>query len=476
MKNKILALLALPLVLLACKKDFEEINTNPNAPTTVEPEFLLRQVIYDLGEQMSYESFVAGNLLSQHFAMVDFNLFDRHDLSSPQLGGNPWPVLYRNMRDNETMLNQANEASVYAAYKGPGMVLKAYIAMTLTDIYGDVPYFEAVSAKEGIINPAYSNQEAIYTADGGILDLLERAVTEMTNSTATNLKGDILYNGDLNGWIKFANSLRIKALMRISGQQNVSAQLSQIISEGNYMQGNADNATFSFTANRPNNFRMANLRDGDFNSFVMSTTMEEILDTLQDPREAIFFRPVSKDTTFNYNGAPNGRNASDAIALDTLSLPGTIFRENTAGLQANFMTAWETGFFIAEAQHIGLVSGDAKTTYDNAVRMSLEYWNAAEPNDYLSGGAATFDPNNALEQIITQKWLGNIINGYEAWIEWRRTGFPNLVPAEASLNNGQIPVRMPYPTDEEALNATNYQSAAAATNGNSVNSPVWWDN
>ena len=73
------------LGLSSCTKDFEDINTNPNAPNSVQPSLLLRQVIYDFGEQMSYEGFVAGDLLSQHRTALDFNLFDRHALKSPQL-------------------------------------------------------------------------------------------------------------------------------------------------------------------------------------------------------------------------------------------------------------------------------------------------------------------------------------------------------------------------------------------------------
>lgn len=81
---------------------------------------------------------------------------------------------------------------------------------------------------------------------------------------------------------------------------------------------------------------------------------------------------------------------------------------------------------------------------------------------------------NKLEQIITQKWVSNIINGYEGWIEWRRTGYPTFKHIAASLNNNLIPVRIPYPAEEQALNANSYNAAAALTNGNSANAKVWW--
>jgi hypothetical protein len=80
-----------------------------------------------------------------------------------------------------------------------------------------------------------------------------------------------------------------------------------------------------------------------------------------------------------------------------------------------------------------------------------------------------------LQQIITQKWIASVINGYEGWIEYRRTGFPQLKNVAASLNNGLIPVRMPYPPEEASLNSENYKSAETATNGNSLDVKVWWN-
>ena len=102
-------------------------------------------------------------------------------------------------------------------------------------------------------------------------------------------------------------------------------------------------------------------------------------------------------------------------------------------------------------------------------------WGTDLPDTYLAGPAALAN-GDALQQIITQKWIANTINGYEGWIEFRRTGFPQLRTISASLNNDVIPVRMPYPAEEQALNAENYEAAAANTNDNSINAPVWWDN
>lgn len=475
MKN-ILFILIIIFSVSACTTDFEELNTNPNAPVNVQPDLLLRQVIYDFGDEMSYEGFVAGNLLGQYFTAIDFNLFDRHSLTEPQFGGNPWPTLYTNLRDNEIILTQARNNPTLAVYEGPALILKAYLSAILTDLYGDVPYNEALKGTEGIVAAKYDNQESIYTGENGILANLDLAIDKISNyNGTTNLNGDILFNGNLNAWITFAQSLKIKSLMRISNKVNVSADIQAIYDAGDYLQINADNAAFDFADSQPNNFRMANLRAGDFNLFVMSETIEEILNDLNDPRMTVFFRPAANDPT-SFIGLLNGPDASQtSISVADYSLTGRIFREETAGLDANFITAWETLFFLAEAAEKGFITADAKALYEEATILAFEYWGTTMPADYLTTGNAAYGQNglDKIEQIITQKWLANIINGYEGWTEFRRTGFPQLKTISASLNNDLIPMRLPYPTDEAALNNEHF-TQATEVNGNSVNASVWW--
>ena len=117
----------------------------------------------------------------------------------------------------------------------------------------------------------------------------------------------------------------------------------------------------------------------------------------------------------------------------------------------------------------------SQSLYEDGVMDAFGYWNVTMPANYLTAGPAAYNGVDGLEQIITQKWIANTINSYECWIEYSRTGFPELMPVSASLNNGLYPVRLPYPADEIALNAANYSTAAASTGGNSVNSKVWWD-
>ena len=458
----------------ACTNGFEELNTNPNSPVQVQPNLLLRQVIYDLGDEMAYEGFVAGNLLGQYFTAIDFNLFDRHNLSQPQLGGNPWPTIYRNLRDNEIIINQARANSALSVYEAPGLILKSYMTALTTDIYGDVPYSEALQGVNGSVTPAYDTQEEIYLGSNGIIENLQNAISLIENNNYTTpLEGDIIYDGNLSQWKKLANSLLIKYAMRISDQTILNDILIDIYNSGDFIASQDDNAVLDFLDAQPNNFRMANLRDGDFNLFVMSETAQEILENLEDPRVEKFYRPASIDG--NYNGLLNGPDASaTSISVSDYSLTGTTFRENPGDLFGNYITSWEVHFLLAEAALKGYIDADTQALYEEGVRQAFAYWNTEIPSNYLTEGNGKFDINKALEQIITQKWIANSINGYEGWIEYRRTGFPAFKTVAASLNENLIPVRMPYPADEEALNQANYNTANNG-DGNSVNRRVWWD-
>jgi hypothetical protein len=476
MTNRIYILIIIVLGLGSCTKDFTELNTNPNAPVDVQPEFLLRHVIFDYGEQMSYEGFVAGSLLGQYFTAVDFNLFDRHDLSSPQFGGNPWDFMFTNLRDNQIILDKAQESETFRVYEGPALILKAFIVSNITDIYGNAPYLEAVSGRDGLIAPRYDDQEDIYTGESNILGLLEQAITSIDTYTGNaTLDGDIFFDGDLSAWRRFANSLRIKFIMRMSDVNPQASTLQAIFDEGDYFTDLEMSAKFDFTNDQPNNFRMANLRIGDFSLFIMSETIQEILENYDDPRIATFFRPSANNDAV-FAGLLNGPDASQtSITVGDFSFAGRIFREETGRLDANFLTSFETLFFLAEAAQKGFINADAQALYEEGVRQAFEFWGTSMPADYLQTGSAAFGQGDPLQQIITQKWLANLVNGYEGWIEYRRTGFPELKTISASLNNNLIPVRMPYPQSEEALNGINFEDAAARSGNNSINAKVWWD-
>ena len=224
--SKIKYLFLLLLFSFGACNNLEEFNVNTNAPEEVAPQFLLSNVLFQAANNNSLQGWHAGNLLAQHTANIEFLAVDRYNLGS----NTPlWNASYRLLNDLNTIVNseQSNDA-----YLGIAMVLKANLGALLTDLWADVPFFEAI--QDGNFTPVFDTQEAIYNNPGGILDLLEQAVELLLNTDAP-VAGDIMYGGDLSQWIKFANSLRLRYLLRISGQQDVSQAMQAIVDAGQFI-------------------------------------------------------------------------------------------------------------------------------------------------------------------------------------------------------------------------------------------------
>jgi len=194
---------------LGCTEDFEEINQNPNFPEQASPELLLpgvmRQMAYNWGSQGWEEGFT----VVQYGARLQFTSGDRYNWSPTS---NPYFDAYDSMRDIENILRDTKENPDQQNYYGVGLIVKSWIYSYLTDAYGDVPYINATKGiSEDNITPEFTPQQEIYS---GILGDLKNANDILTGED--NISGDILYGGDVYKWRKFANSLRLRLLMRIS--------------------------------------------------------------------------------------------------------------------------------------------------------------------------------------------------------------------------------------------------------------------
>lgn len=455
-------------------EDLEAFNENPNVPETVAPQFLLSNVIYTAANNNSVYGWHAGNLLAQYTANLEFLPVDRYDLGSNTA---LWNDTYRLLNDLHTIVNapQSNEA-----YQGVSMILEAQLAALLTDLWTDVPYFNAIKgAAEGNFTPAFDSQEAIYTVEGGILDLLRKAVPLLEN-TNDQIAGDILYNGDLQQWVKFANALRVRYLMRVSKHIDVSEELQTIVDSGKLMQSNADNAVVPYLAAAPNQWVIYTEREGRYTDVRMSTTSDSILTVLNDPRIGVLFKPTASSMAAGdpqYEGIPNGLSRESQLAYDLseVSLVGAPFRDVPDGTNAMFMQYSELQFALAEAVLKGFIAGSANAYYQQGIIASFAYYQTPLPDAYLSSAAVALNGSDDLNKIITQKWVSLFLNGYEGWRNYRRTGFPVLTLPVDNLNNDVFPVRYQYPESEQAVNNENYQEAVSRIGGDNYNSKGWWE-
>ena len=461
-----------------CTNDFEEINTNPNAPEAVSPNLLLSTVISVTSREMADFSFRRGLIVAQLSAQSIFTDFDRYNWTSENTH---WNILYGALTEVELILEfSRNPETSNTSYEAMALILKSWIYSNITDSWGDVPYSQAIKGQsEGIFAPVYDEQSAIYA---GILADLATADGLLAQGQ-TIAGGDLIYDGDLNKWRKLANSLRLRYLLRTSNR-NGGTGMQQIVDNSLIFEDNRDNAIMDFEAgSRATWFPTAARRIGSFNQTVLSETIFDKLELFNDNRLAIWFLPTDNpdDDPAFFSGQASGLSENNASTykggtLNVSRANEVLMFDNPVGIQAMLMKYDELQFVLAEAAQRGFITGDAQTYYENGVTASHEYWNSGQDvTSYLAQAGVAYD--GTMLTIMTQKWLASFLVGLEAWYDIRRIGQPSFVlPSTENVNGDKIPVRFLYPDDEQALNADNYATAVAKmSDGDDINSAGWWE-
>jgi len=510
MKRKIIYYFAAFLMVLiffssSCTKDFKELNTNPNSPALSQaaPNMLLTQAIESISDRVQ-EIFLGhemGECWVQHMAKVQYTTEDQY-VPRMSVINTTWTSFYAaNGYDIQTIYNIA-VAKNNDSYKAVALILKSYIISVLTDEFGDIPYTEAFLGSDAkpILSPAYDTQESIYVA---LIANLEEANTLLVTG-APAISGDILYNNDLTKWKKFANSLKLRLLLRRSDRVAPTAAITEMVNAPAtfpVFASNDDNAALAYLGSAPNN-NPINENRKTRDDHRVSKTLIDIMWTnnpSMDYRIAVY---ANVPTAGGYwEGLPNGMSSTDAAnyknnGITKTSKIGDYFSAATA--PGMLMSYAEVEFLLAEAVQRGFVTGSATTAlqyYTAGVTGSyMQYasdivtrnkaiaglgipaaWTITNfINDYLANYGA-FDPANALKQIYTEKWLAMFGQGLQAKFDWNRTNTPALVPAIGGQNFGKIPVRAYYPSDESGRNPTNLAAAIARQGTDDLNTKVWWD-
>ncbi|REG90416.1 SusD/RagB family nutrient-binding outer membrane lipoprotein [Algoriphagus antarcticus] len=498
------------LSLSSCDKDFEEVNINPNSPETVSSSLLLPTIIRNTTNEIAGKAWGYGNVVMQQTAKIQFTNEDRYNWG-PE--GDPYGTFYNSMRDLSNVIEISSEAG-QSNYVGIALVLRASLYSFMTDAYGDLPYVEATQAKSEVNYPVFDTQEDIYK---GILSELEQANT-LLGSTSESVEGDILFDGDVMRWKKYANSLRLRILMRLSDRMNPAADMQAIVSNPTQFPiftSNDDHALLQYLQDVPNQHILYTTRSGSFDEYRLSEKMESVLKDLNDPRLYAYAQPTNdsgagvigaKDA---YQGVPNGLADEEALAYSPSGDPakgGSNFISrvgylwscsactslaNPIGAQAILMSYSELQFVLAEARERGYITtGTAEDYYTNGVKSSFAYYKSRyevidlpQIADKLVVGDAYFAQSGVtytgsseekLAKIGTQKWLALFFSGMEGWYDWRRTDYPKITPGPAAYIS-TVPVRFMYPGSVQALNKQNYEIALARQGADAITTHVWWD-
>ncbi len=477
-----LSLVALFLVTSACNKltDFGEINVSPNSPAQPNTSSLLTKAITYLGIGTGYfgEGIITDAppiLYIQHFGDVTYIEESRYkavnfDFAAIYTGPlNTLNYIIQLNTDAETKTKAATTGS-NANQIAIARILKAFYFLNITDRWGDVPYSQALKGKTAF-SPAYDKQQDIYT---DLFKELKEAQAQFDGGA--HVEGDILLHGDNDHWKKFANSLRAIMALRLSKVDAAKGKAEFVAAlAAGAMTSNDDNVSYQFLkdANYESTL-FSNYVTGNRKDYAVSNTMIDYLVKTNDPRIGAFADKAT--ASLKYVGVPYGVFPPTWKAQDV-----SLASEKISGQDAavSVTTYAQILFSKAEAAKLGWITGSAKQFYEDAIKASMEQWGVYSDADfanYIKGADVAYTDAKALQLIGTQKWVALFYQGYEAWAEWRRTGFPALTPAAKALNtSGKIPRRMGYPTSEATLNKVNYDAAVARQGADAQETKVWWD-
>ncbi|MDB5127105.1 SusD/RagB family nutrient-binding outer membrane lipoprotein [Mucilaginibacter sp.] len=468
---------ALLLSVTACKKNLEEINRNPNASETAQPDYLLTGITKNIADTYwgTSNNMDASLLFVQNWSKIQYTDPDRYIYTNTSFQ-DLWNTAYTKGIINLNQLIKLADEQSNPNYKGVALVLRSWVFTLLTDAYGDIPYTQATNIKE-YLTPAYDKQKDVYFA---LLEDLKSAQASL-NTSGPAIGGDIIYGGKANGiglWKKFANSLRLRIALRIADREPEKSKqvLADIQAEGSgYISDNSEIAQLVYSTS-PNQNPISNLFDTR-DDYRISKTIVDKLFELNDPRLPIYASPTKDATPKTYVGLPNGLLVGDASAygFTKTSKPGTYFLAPNA--PAVIISYAEVLFDRAEAAARGFTAEDAADLYKQAIGASLKQYGITDAtvNTYLASPAVQYDPSNYKKSIGDQKWIALFGQGLEAFAEWRRLDYPQLQPAVAGTLGGKIPVRFIYPGTEQSLNGASYNAAVASQGADALTTKLWFD-
>lgn len=502
-RNHIMLLVGL-LVASACDTGFDEVNTSKTSPSSINPAYQLNQAIISTsaggfagGSFLIYDMGVVQHIISPNSGVLTGANFNQDNREATQT---LWQGYFRNViRNTKDIINQTKDVPERSNLMNMARILQAYGFMVLTDAYGDIPYVQAgMGYIEQNFFPTYDAQQAIY-AD--IIQELKSAGAAL-DPAGTIETADVLFGGDIEAWKKFANSLLLRAGMRLSKVDATTAQSTvSAIDLNQLILTNDDNAM----VRHDNNYRNAvgvTLNGTEGANFYLTEAFVEHLKANNDPRlSAIAVRYVGATSgpeqvveNASYDpadqvGMPMGHDNSTiggvATGLGLASFYDFSQADRhrlTKQTAPHFLvTAAQTNLLLAEARERGwITTGNAEDYYEAGVRAHMEQLGTVDEGSEIASGAidayVTAHPyDGTLEQINTEYWIASFLNGPEAFANLRRSGYPDLAPNPYPGREVDEIRRLTYPNSEISVNPENVAAAIARMGPDKLDTRVWWD-
>ena len=495
------------LLLQSCDKNFEEINTNPNAVSTPTPEYIFSKALYDgarysgntetllLGTMQYTTSYndVEGFGSKYVAARLDLTMGIFNNAYPNQI--NEIGEVIKVVKDDPAKIN------LYAVAR----IWKVFCFSRITDLYGDVPYSQAAQGyNESLYQPAYDAQKDIYT---DMLKELDEAAKSLDPANPTTFgAADLIYNGNTAQWKKFAYSLMLRLGMRMTKADAAAAQtwVTKAIA-GGVITDYADIAKLSYVGSgqdiNKNPIALVMINDNYIKADGISNNeggkyQQVFIDSLKannDPRlkviSVVYVNGVASSDESIQKGMPSNINGTKPSNFVTFSEPNqnTVLKLSAPLL---LFTTAETNFLLAEAAVKSWYAAEtASSLYEKGIRAAMKHW------DLISGTTGTIDAGRIdsyvaahtlntsgtvaqqMEQIYNQFWVGIFPDAQEVYANYRRTGYPALVPNNypGNATGGKIFRRLLYPSSEQTLNRASYNEAVSRQGADDLMTRVWWD-
>ena len=493
MKNKLFFYVGMGLAAMSLNSCDLDINKDPYAVTDLDMSQLLTAAEYDVASTFAEGYYLNANFSAYVHHTVSREIDNYALVSGYSTLGNTWQQAYLYAVKGTESLISLNEGknTIYASI---GRILRAHIYMNMVDLWGDIPYSEA--NVNGIENPKCDKSEDIYN---DLINDVEKAVSDLKDASAPNAikpsANDLFYKGDVEKWIKAANTLELKMLVNARKASNdivnYSTRLNALLAEDNFI-GDGEDLQFPHSATKtPSDERKSGYVDeyeGGQKGVFISPWFYEImkgysynysanpLKSIVDPRIPYYFynqstasSSASNDTDYRdgafisiFFGSNTGLSSgTQESAMTTLGIypVGGLYDDGSAqkvgagkgnGIAPDKMImAYSVPFMKAELILAGLTTGDAKAELEKGIKSSIAHVNAvakassaatpaiadADINTFVTAVTGKFDAASAdkkMEILMTEKWIANFFNPVEAYTDVRRTGYPVFVDENTS--------------------------------------------
>jgi hypothetical protein len=462
-----------------CKK-FLDTNDNPNLSSSASVELLLPAVQAAIGHALGNPLQIHGGIWAQFWTQnptsSQYRSLDQYSVTTTSFD-RPWRMLYSDAaQDIQEILTLTEGKAASNQYTAIAYLMRAYTFQLATDAFGDVPLTQA--ANPDITNPVYNTQQQVYDS---IISYIDKSISLIdVDAEVHPSTDDLIFQGDMEQWLRFANTFKLRALLRLSevAPQRAAAGI-QTLNNAEFLEDDAE-IEYSTVGGNQNPLFSEMLGLSRVQNLVASETVAKYMTQNGDPRADVFFARYT-NTAGTIDSIIGIKQGSFRTNTRVFSLPSNLVGANarndqSANAPVKFMSAAESYFLQAEARVRGwLTTGEtALNLFRAGIRASFASYNVPGVETYIASSPAALWPGELSTQIraiIIQKWLAMTGNqGFEAWTEWRRTGYPDflVVSAATALGDERMPARLLYPSSEVTRNV-NFPGIKQ------IYEPVWWD-